>query len=140
MAQEQDKERAQPVAWIDMAMWPPIRWPDDTRRCDVQHLDGLPLYAAPQPNAALADGWVSVDERLPMEPDEAVPYEQESFIVTDGQIVTTTDFARGSGAGKAWANWSMYGGVRAHCITHWMPFPKAPAPPTLNASKEGSHG
>lgn len=86
--------------------------------------------------AALADGWISVDERLPMQPDANVTFESEDCLVTDGARVGISAFARGGAAGKPWACWSMYGDLPAGCITHWMTLPKVPAPPTLNASGE----
>lgn len=73
MTQEQDKERAQPVArgWQVEALldgkWVP-QWPVDATREAAEKSMGffeqtvefrvVPLYAAPQTNAALADGWM----------------------------------------------------------------------------------
>lgn len=42
LAKEQD-----PVATIDMDLWPPIRFPEGKTRADYRHLDGQPLYATP---------------------------------------------------------------------------------------------
>jgi hypothetical protein len=39
----------EPVAFIDMKMFPPIRFPEGQLRCDVEHLDGLALYTHQQP-------------------------------------------------------------------------------------------
>ncbi len=39
----------EPVAFIDMKNFPPIRFPDGQLRCDIEHLDGLELYTNPQP-------------------------------------------------------------------------------------------
>ncbi|MDR0212864.1 MAG: hypothetical protein LBJ15_02530 [Comamonas sp.] len=69
--------------------------------------------------------WQSI-EVLPMEPDANVVFESETYLVTDGCAVATCDFCRGNGAGKPWAGWSMYGGIGAGLITHWM---QMPAPP-----------
>lgn len=83
--------------------------------------------------ATLPDGWISVVQRLPMEPDANARYEQEDYLVTDGVRVTTCGFSRGNGGGKPWADWSMYGGMRAGQITHWQPLP----PPPTSCNKEG---
>lgn len=64
--------------------------------------------------------------KAPMEPDASVTFESNTYLVTDGHCVATCDFARGNGAGKPWADWSMYGGIGAGRITHWMPLPAAP--------------
>ncbi|EPD35919.1 hypothetical protein HMPREF9701_04952 [Delftia acidovorans CCUG 274B] len=64
--------------------------------------------------------------KAPMEPDASVTFEANTYLVTDGHSVATCDFARGNGAGKPWADWSMYGGIGAGRITHWMPLPAAP--------------
>jgi hypothetical protein len=37
------------VAFIDMSLYPPIRFPDGQLRCEIEHLDGLALYTSPQP-------------------------------------------------------------------------------------------
>jgi ribosome biogenesis protein Nip4 len=39
----------EPVAFIDMKMFPPIRFADGQLRCDIENLDGLALYTHPQP-------------------------------------------------------------------------------------------
>lgn len=72
--------------------------------------------------------WQPVDI-LPMQPDESVVYESNTYLATDGHIVETAQFARGNGAGKPWAAWSEYGGIRASTITHWMPLPQPPEQP-----------
>lgn len=64
--------------------------------------------------------------KAPMEPDASVTFESNTYLVTDGHRVATCDFARGNGAGKPWADWSMYGGIPAGRISHWMPLPEAP--------------
>lgn len=48
----------EPVAWIDMRAWPPIRFREGVLRSDLEHLDGLPLYTTPpaaQPAVPLTD-------------------------------------------------------------------------------------
>ena len=37
----------EPVAWIDMSQWPPIRWRDGMLRKDVDQFDGQGLYTSP---------------------------------------------------------------------------------------------
>jgi hypothetical protein len=37
----------EPVAWIDMSAWPPIRFREGVLRSDLEHLDGLPLCTTP---------------------------------------------------------------------------------------------
>lgn len=69
--------------------------------------------------------WQPVDKR-PMEADANVVFEAVDFLVTDGKKVSVSTFARGNGAGKPWADWSMYGGVAPGLITHWMPLPPPP--------------
>lgn len=104
--------------------------------------------AAPQPNAALADGWVSVDERSPK------LYERVMVITTDCDDEPYATPAHYNGPGKFLGA----GGVRLEPVTHWQQIDappvgwklppanprvrhrRKPAPPTLNASKEGSHG
>lgn len=92
--------------------------------------------AALQMTTALADGWISVDERLPMEADPNVVFEQENFIVTDGQRVTTCWFDRGSAVNPPWASWSLYGDMLPERITHWR---RLPPPPSNNASKDSTN-
>jgi hypothetical protein len=74
--------------------------------------------------------------KAPMEPDASVTFEANTYLVTDGHSVATCDFARGNGAGKPWADWSMYGGIGAGRITHWMPLPAAPGAPAVHESFE----
>ena len=69
--------------------------------------------------------WRSV-ETPPLEPDANIVYEQATYIVTDGERVTTCEFARGNGVGKPWAEWSQYGDMSPQEITHWMPLPPPP--------------
>ena len=37
----------EPVAYIDMMEWPPVRFKEGTLRCDIAHLDGQKLYTSP---------------------------------------------------------------------------------------------
>lgn len=37
----------EPVAYIDMSEWPPVRFKEGTLRCDIAHLDGQKLYTTP---------------------------------------------------------------------------------------------
>ena len=74
--------------------------------------------------------------KAPMEPDASVTFESNTYLVTDGHRVATCDFARGNGAGQPWADWSMYGGIPAGCISHWMPLPAAPGAPAVDESFE----
>ncbi len=41
----------EPVAWIDMGAWPPIRWLEGKVRADFRPLDGMALYTAAQVQA-----------------------------------------------------------------------------------------
>lgn len=92
------------------------------------------LKAAPQPNAALADGWISVDERLPEDGVEVLCAGtgfSQAFV-----MACYYDEDR-----REWypinTHWTDATG-NAQYPTHWRPLP---APPTLNASKEGNgHG
>ncbi|SDZ53693.1 MULTISPECIES: DUF551 domain-containing protein [Delftia] len=78
--------------------------------------------------------------KAPMEPDASVTFESNTYLVTDGHHVATCDFARGNGAGKPWADWSMYGGIGAGLITHWMPLPAAPGEKCRTCSGHGAVG
>lgn len=135
MAQEQDKERAQPVArgWQVEALldgkWVP-QWPVDATREAAEKSMGffeqtvefrvVPLYAAPQPNAALADGWMDTIN-APVDTDLVVAAEffgPGDWRIKMGYLDSRTQqwIVRG-------ASWTP---------TLWQ-YP--PAPPTLNASK-----
>jgi len=70
--------------------------------------------------------WIPVSQP-PMQPDENVVFDQTDFLVTDGEIVRISTFARGHGAGKPWASWCMYDEIPAEKIKFWMPFPKPPS-------------
>lgn len=61
-----------------------------------------------------------------MMPAHDVSFESEPCLVTDGERVGITDYARGHGSGKPWASWSMYGDISPAKITHWMPLPEPP--------------
>ena len=41
------QEQGEPVAFIDMKEWPPIRFKEGILRCDIEHLDGRALYTTP---------------------------------------------------------------------------------------------
>lgn len=69
----------EPVAWIDMAAWPPIRWPAGKVRADFRDIDGMALYTAAQ---VLAMGRVPVG-------------------VTDADLSAIYKQANGEDAGKA---------------------------------------
>lgn len=45
----------EPVAWIDMTQWPPIRWRDGMLRKDVAQFDGQGLYTSPPASKPLTD-------------------------------------------------------------------------------------
>lgn len=70
--------------------------------------------------------WISVNDRLPMEPDPTVTFESRAFIVTDGEQVGVCDFGRGTCI-KPWACWGDYGDIKPALITHWMPLPAPPS-------------
>ena len=73
-------------------------------------------------------GWISVDDRLPMEIDQSVPYECKRVLATDGEWVGEYGFCRGDGGapGRAWAEWEDYVWPPSHELTHWMPLPEPP--------------
>jgi hypothetical protein len=48
----------EPVAWIDMSQWPPIRWRDGLLRTDVDQFDGQGLYTSPPASKP----WVGLDD------------------------------------------------------------------------------
>jgi hypothetical protein len=50
-ALEQPAPAQEPVAFVDMREWPPIRWRDGMIRADVAPFDGQGLFFAPQPPA-----------------------------------------------------------------------------------------
>lgn len=70
--------------------------------------------------------WIPVENRLPMGAIEGVVFESYPYLVTDGSVIGITEFARGHGAGRPWASWSMYGDISCSKITHWMPLPGLP--------------
>jgi len=49
----------EPVAWIDMSAWPPVRFREGVLRSDLEHLDGLPLCTTPP---AAQRQWVGLTE------------------------------------------------------------------------------
>ena len=51
----------EPVAWVDLQEWPPIRWPSGTTRADYYPIDGAALYTAAQ---VLAPAAPLTDERI----------------------------------------------------------------------------
>lgn len=57
-----------PVAWIDLAAWPPIRWPAGKVRADFRDIDGMALYTAAQVLAMLAQGLAPGWQAMPVEP------------------------------------------------------------------------
>lgn len=73
-----------------------------------------------------ADGWVSVDDGLPLEVNESVIHESITVIATDGEHVINCEFNRGNGGGEPWAEWSAYNELASYDITHWMPLPEPP--------------
>lgn len=60
----------EPVAWVDMAQWPPIRWPAGSVRADFRDIDGMALFTAAQVQAMgrVPPGWQAV----PVEPTIAM--------------------------------------------------------------------
>lgn len=147
MSDKQYPPLPEPVAKV-FSMFPVV--PGGAEKLHVTLLKQVPagtkLYAAPQPNAA-ADGWVSVDERSPK------LYERVMVITTDCDDEPYATPAHYNGPGKFLGA----GGVRLEPVTHWQQIDappvgwklppanprvrhrRKPAPPTLNAIKEGSH-
>lgn len=90
----------------------------------------IPLYTAPQPNAALADGWMPI-ETAPKDGAELWVFNGEQGVMhwTEGNM---------PGVGY-WFLWVWADQTLADIDpepvqpTHWR---RLPAPPTLNASKE----
>lgn len=72
--------------------------------------------------------WIKCSERLPLEADSSVTFEQVSVLVSSGSgDVYQMDFARGGGhIGMPWAAWSAYGPLHASEIAHWTPLPEPP--------------
>lgn len=72
--------------------------------------------------------WISVEDRLPFEPDKCVTFEAVTVLAcNDCGTVNTAEFARGGGhIGKPWACWSDYSQIKPSRITHWMPLPEPP--------------
>lgn len=71
--------------------------------------------------------WISVKDRLPMEPSHSVVYENLGVLATDGFVVHECSFLAGHGAGKPWVGWSQYNNIEGSAITHWQPLPPPPA-------------
>lgn len=166
MTDTNNTERAELVArgWQVEARldgkWVP-QWPVDATREEAEKSMGfyeqtvefrvVPLYAAPQPNAALADGWISVDDRLP-EPGKAVLLDiglktpiramwasKHSVEAGDECPDAWAEYDEGSDTyycPEGWYEWNQYEETHwavSRAAVAWMPLP---APPTLNASKE----
>lgn len=132
MAQEQDKERAQPLAWQWInretgrsGILPEVLdMPNDV----AAQYDWIPLYAAPQPNAALADGWADISTA----PKDGTPV----------LLYTACGLVEACWSSGEWENQPIYctysgcgGPAFTAQPTHWRPLP---APPTLNATDEVS--
>jgi hypothetical protein len=80
---EQPAPAQEPVAFVDMREWPPIRWRDGMIRADVAPFDGQGLFFAPQPPA-------------PAQPltDEQVEREWQFLHDEEGNPPDHHDFAR----------------------------------------------
>lgn len=72
--------------------------------------------------------WISVEDRLPLEPDRSITFESVEVLACDDLgHVSTAEFARGGGhVGQTWACWSDYSHIKPGRITHWMPLPEPP--------------
>lgn len=70
--------------------------------------------------------WISVKDRLPMEPNDVRVFESIGVIATDGDMVCQCNFDAGHGCGMPWAEWSSYNDIHMRKITHWMPLPEPP--------------
>lgn len=71
--------------------------------------------------------WISVNDRLPMEPNDTRVFESMAVIATDGDMVCVCEFNAGHGCGTPWAEWSTYTDIPQQRITHWQPLPAPPA-------------
>ena len=49
---EANKPKPEPVAWVDMSLYPPIRFKNGSIRNDFVKLNGIGLYTSPQPQTA----------------------------------------------------------------------------------------
>ena len=70
--------------------------------------------------------WIKCSDRLPREPEDGVLFDSIECLVSDGVEVGVCSFDRGHGCGTPWADWSFYGDLRKHTITHWQPLPEPP--------------
>lgn len=70
--------------------------------------------------------WISVEDRLPLELSGDDRYQEVMVLVTDGVVVETCSFQRGS-VGKLWRDWGIFHtSFPTKDITHWMPLPTLP--------------
>jgi len=83
----------EPVAFIDMKMFPPIRFPDRQLRCDVEHLDGHGLYARTQSNQS--EQSLDMVKRKPLSEKEIrVVYDTVWSAASDLKALLMTDTIR----------------------------------------------
>ena len=76
----------------------------------------------------LANGWISVEERLPDVNKSVSDYEEVTVIATDGKSVCPMIYERTCIGGKnkyRW-KWVWYVTYDGNPITYWMPLPKLP--------------
>lgn len=121
------------------------------RELENQFVRGYRAAESRQPNAALADGWISVDDRLP-EPGKAVLLDiglktpiramwasKHSVEAGDECPDAWAEYDEGSDTyycPEGWYEWNQYEETHwavSRAAVAWMALP---APPTINASKE----
>ena len=68
--------------------------------------------------------WISVDDRLPLEPS-SIENKIVTVIITDGLEVGKGDYWTGTKP-KPWGDWSSSSDINGSEITHWQPLPCPP--------------
>ncbi|KQR62626.1 hypothetical protein [Acidovorax sp. Leaf160] len=86
---------------------------------------------APQPNAALADGWVPIKELGYDDDGEALLFKHAFGVVAAVWLNEDHPDAEGRGWHEAWSHKRLWDYTHMHAL---------PVPPTLNARKEASNG
>lgn len=88
--------------------------------CHCFHRRELAATAS-EATAAQQDGWISVDDRLPLESDSTV-----AVLMDDGSVLTAWA-TYWHGASNKFARWTFPIDPDGADVTHWTPLPAAPA-------------